>query len=350
MKPTPKILLITRNYPPVLGGMEQYCFDLYENLSRIEDVTLLANRRGKAGLPTFLPRVLLHLLLHARRYSHIHFGDASLTLFLPLARLISQARLSVTTYGLDIVFEPWLYQRFVPGWVARTDAVVCISRATRRECIERGVPKERCTVIPCGIDFDRSAPPPTDSATLAARHGIDLSGRRLLFSIARLVPRKGHAWFTAQVLPRLPDDFVYCVAGDGPERESIREAAGAAGVAERVHLLGPISEADKAGFLAAADLFVMPNLHVPGDLEGFGISLIEAAARGLACVAAAVDGIPDAVIDGRTGRLVTERDAEAFTEAILSTPPERAEVRAAARSHFAWGVLAQRYADVLRGA
>ena len=45
-----RILLLTRNYPPMRGGMEQYSFDLYENLSRLEDVTLFANRRGKPGL------------------------------------------------------------------------------------------------------------------------------------------------------------------------------------------------------------------------------------------------------------------------------------------------------------
>jgi phosphatidylinositol alpha-1,6-mannosyltransferase len=347
---TPRILFVTRNYPPVQGGMEQYCFDLFENLSRIEDVTLLANRRGKRGLPLFLPRVAVHLLLHARRYSHVHFGDASLTLFQPLVRALSRARVTVTTYGLDMVFANALYQRWIPRQVARADAVVCISRATLRTCTARGVDASRCTVVPCGIDFQRGAPPATQRAALAARFGLELDGRRVLFSIARLVPRKGHAWFVREVMPRLPADFLYCVAGDGPERDVIRAAAEDTGVADRVELLGPVSEADKAGWLETAERFVMPNLHVEGDLEGFGITLIEAAAHGLAAVAARVDGIPDAVVEGRTGALVPEADARAFAEALQREAPAREVVRAAAREHFDWERLARRYAEILRAA
>ena len=161
-----RILLLTRNYPPVRGGMEQYSFDLYENLSRIEDVTLFANRRGKSGLLRFLPAALLHLVRHRGRYTHVHFGDAALSPLLVLMRAISDARLSLTTYGLDVVYRNPLYQRLVPRCVARADAVVCISRATLEQCVARGVPRERCIAIPCGIDFRRPAPGALDLAAL----------------------------------------------------------------------------------------------------------------------------------------------------------------------------------------
>jgi len=97
------------------------------------------------------------------------------------------------------------------------------------------------------------------------------------------------------------------------------------------------------------DLFVMPNHHVEGDLEGFGITLIEAAARGLPSIASRTDGIPDAVIEGRTGYLVPEGDAEVFAERIRSCRLARDEVRSATEAAFSWADLARRYAAVLRG-
>ncbi len=346
---TPRVLLVARNYPPIRGGMEQYCFDLYQNLSRVLDLDLLANRHGHRGIPLFGLRVAAHLLRHRRRYTHVHLGDAALALFVPLVRWSSAARVSVTAHGLDVVFPHPLYQRFIPRWLGAADAVVCVSHATRQECLARGVLAARCHVIPNGIDLRRPGAPPTELRVLESRHGFELGDRRLLFSIARLIPRKGHVWFVSKVLPALPESFVYCVAGEGPEREGIRRAAGEAGVAERVLLPGAVSDEDKAGFLEVADRFVMPNRRVPGDLEGFGISLIEAACHGLASVAAAIDGIPDAVVEGETGRLVPEGDVESFAAALRAPAPDRSAVRAAARRHFAWEGLAERYAALVRG-
>jgi glycosyltransferase involved in cell wall biosynthesis len=329
--------------------MEQYSFDLYENLSRLEDVTLFANRRGKLGLLRFLPAALFHLLRHRGRYTHVHFGDAALSPLLVLMRAISRARLTVTTYGLDVVYRNPLYQSLVPRCVARADAVVCISSATLEQCVARGIPRECCFVIPCGIDFQRPAPGAVDLATLERRYGFRVGERRLLFSLARLVPRKGHAWFISEVMPRLGEGYLFVLAGAGPERAAIEGAAAERGLRERVVLLGGVAEEEKLGFYDWADLFVMPNHHVEGDLEGFGITLIEAAARGLPAVASRTDGIPDAVIEGRTGYLVPEGDTEAFAERIRSCRLVRDEVRSATEAAFSWAELARRYAEVLRG-
>jgi glycosyltransferase involved in cell wall biosynthesis len=65
-----------------------------------------------------------------------------------------------------------------------------------------------------------------------------------------------------------------------------------------------------------ADVFVMPNIRVDGDQEGFGIVLLEAGAYNLPVVASNLEGIKDAVLDGKTGRLVPERDADSYLEAI----------------------------------
>lgn len=342
-----RILFITRNFPPVRGGMERYCHDLYHHLSRIEDVALCANRGGKSRLPFFLLRALFVLLLRGRGYTHIHFGDAALTPLLVFAKTFLAARMSVTTYGLDVVYPRRLYQALIPRCLRRADRVICISRATREECIRRGVEPERCVRIPAGIDFSTAVTPACSLADLEAEHGFRVGGRPLLFSIARLVPRKGHAWFVSEVLPLLDPSTHYLIAGAGPEEETIRAAIARQGFSDRVVLLGPVSDDEKARLFLAADWFVMPNFHVEGDLEGFGLTLTEAASHGLPSVAAAVDGIQDAVLEGVTGHLVPEGDAEAFAAALRSPSFDRDRVRARAEAVYSFDRIARRYSEVL---
>ena len=76
-----------------------------------------------------------------------------------------------------------------------------------------------------------------------------------------------------------------------------------------MRLLGRVSREDRELLLRGADLFVQPNIHVYGDMEGFGLVNVEAAVRDLPVLAADIEGIPDAVVDGETGWLVTSQDA-----------------------------------------
>ncbi len=104
-------------------------------------------------------------------------------------------------------------------------------------------------------------------------------------------------------------DVVHLVAGAGPAEERIRKVARSKGLQDRVRLLGRVSPADRELLLRGADLFVQPNIHVYGDMEGFGLVNVEAAVRDLPVLAADIEGIPDAVVDGGTGWLVRSQDA-----------------------------------------
>ena len=165
----------------------------------------------------------------------------------------------------------------------------------------------------------------------------------------------GGAWFVAEVLPRLAADVAYVIVGEGPEREAILSAAAAAGVADRVRLTGRLDDCDLAAAYAAADLFVMPNVPVPGDMEGFGLVALEAASAGLPVVASRLEGISEAVRDGRNGTLVLPLDAAGHAAAIgalLALPGS--ELRAIGQSaaawthaHCSWRGAAQRQLDVI---
>jgi phosphatidyl-myo-inositol dimannoside synthase len=145
----------------------------------------------------------------------------------------------------------------------------------------------------------------------------------VLATLGRLVRRKGSRWFVEAVLPLLPDHVHYIVAGSGPELEPIRKAARAAGVAARVHLLGAVDDELREAVLQGADVFVQPNIAVPGDMEGFGLVTIEAALRGTPVVAAALEGILDAVVDGETGILLPPQEAQAWADRIRALCTDR---------------------------
>ena len=138
-------------------------------------------------------------------------------------------------------------------------------------------------------------------------------------TVGRLIQRKGVYFFVDQVLPRLRarrDDWVCLIIGDGPEREAIATAVRERGLEDIVHLLGRVPDDELQAAYALADVFVMPNIHLTGDSEGFGIVTFEARMAGLPVVAADLEGIADSFEREDDGVLVPPGDALAFVAAL----------------------------------
>jgi phosphatidylinositol alpha-1,6-mannosyltransferase len=175
----------------------------------------------------------------------------------------------------------------------------------------------------------------------------------LLVAVGRQVKRKGVAWFVANVLPRVGNARL-AIAGEGPEMDAIREAAAQAGVSARIHVLGRIGETELRRLLVAGDLFVMPNIPVPGDMEGFGVVMLEAGLAGLPTVASDLEGIRDVVSEGANGHLIPPLNADAFAERLSHYDADRAALARmadSARSYvartFTWPAVADQYVGVL---
>jgi phosphatidylinositol alpha-1,6-mannosyltransferase len=324
--------------------------------NRAETITI-AWGRSQAYLPYFLITALVRGL-HAiafRGAEHVHLGDALLAPLGVLLRTAGRVSVSVTVNGRDIAFNWAPYQFLVPRCLARLDGVVCVSRAIARECTRRGVPPTKCVVIPNGVHLDEVSAGRCRE-DLARILGRDLDGRKVLVTVGRLVRKKGVEWFVREVLPLLPPGILYVVVGEGPERRAIDDAARSRGLETRVMLLGAVPNEDPLlrSVYRGADLFVMPNMHVPGDFEGFGIVAVEAASAGLPVVASRIDGIEDAVLEGLTGHLVTAGAPEEFAariQACLSKGSlDRDAVRAAARDQFGWDRIGALYMKAIQEA
>jgi glycosyltransferase involved in cell wall biosynthesis len=328
----------------MVGGLERYAADLYRALSERIEVELLANRVGLRGVPTFAIRVIWQLLWYRRRYRRVHFADAALAPVAWLARAITDVPVTISTHALDVIYPNALYQWIVPWCLRRLDGVVSVSRYTRDACTARGVEPDRCRVIPNGIRVDASVGESRgDGEEAFLPEGLD--GKRVLVTIGRLVRRKGVAWFVSEVMPRLGEEFVCLVGGAGEQGRAIEQAIATNGLQRRVFMLGTLDEHHKRALLERADLFLMPNIPIDGDAEGFGISAIEASSRGVPVIAANIEGLRDAVIDGVTGRLVATQDGDAWIEAVSTARFDRTEVARETLLRFDWDRLVEEYLE-----
>jgi len=198
----------------------------------------------------------------------------------------------------------------------KADGVVANSEFTRSELLKLGVRGDRIVLINPGVDVRRFRPG-LPSADLRASIGL-AADQKLMLSVGRLSRRKGFDQ-TIRALPALLArelDVRYAMVGIGEDREHLAALARECGVAERVHLLGHVSPEDLPRWYNAADVVVMPNREVDGDIEGFGMVFIEAAACGKPAVAGRSGGTDSAVIDGETGLLVDGASVAAIVDAL----------------------------------
>jgi phosphatidylinositol alpha-1,6-mannosyltransferase len=217
------------------------------------------------------------------------------------------------------------------------------------------VNEEKIRVITIGIQDTYGEPKP-DRATVQRDIGVNVHDRLLLLTTGRLVKRKGVAWFISHVLPAIADKYpnvLYVVAGEGEQRRAIEDAVQKMKLDGNVKLLGLVSDELRRALYLSSDVFVMPNIQVDGDMEGFGIVALEAATAGLPIVASNLEGIRDAIKDGQNGTLVESADSDGFirevSQLLASKGTREMSGTKACRytlKHYSWPHVAGAYGAV----
>ncbi len=316
-------LFVTRKFPPSTGGMETLSAQVWSALSsRVPKAQLVASGRGNQHLPWWLlvatTRTARALLRRgSRRVDVVVVGDALMYLLLRPLLALTRVPTVVVVHGLDLIWTVPGYRGLVRRALGRADLLVANSEATANVVADLGLPADRTVTVRPGV----TAADVTGHDRAAARRQLTAlvpapDDAVYLLTLGRVVRRKGARWFITEVLPRLPKQVVYVVAGEGPDSDEVAEAARCAGVTDRVRLLGHVDDATRETLLRGVDLFVQPNVPVPGDMEGFGLVVIEAALRGTPVLASRLEGITDAVIDGETGLLCAPGDADEWVAAL----------------------------------
>lgn len=203
----------------------------------------------------------------------------------------------------------------------------------------------RLRVLHPGVDTRRFVPAPRD-AEMRARLGW--ANRRVVLTVGRLQRRKGHDHLI-RALPAIRKhvpDVLYAIVGDGEERTALEELARREGVADAVQFLGELDDAMLVRCYQQCDLFVLPNRAVDGDIEGFGIVLLEAQACGKPVVAGGSGGTAETMRVGETGEIADCSTVEPLVETLsglLVDSERRNRMGEAGRAwvveRFDWGVL-----------
>ena len=340
----PRLLFVTRNFPPLTGGMERLNQQAFMSLAASYRATLCGPEGASAFLPLgtdvcevplaplwrFLAGAQLSALKLARREQpDIVYSGSGLTA--PAALVAGRAvgaRTVCYLHGLDIVADHSLYRHvFLPA-IRRVDRIIVNSQHTAGLAQAAGVRAQKIAIVNPGVELPDWAL--RDDARRRFRQLHGLGERPLLLAAGRLTQRKGLAEFIRHALPaireRVPDVLMLIVGSeatsalkhrDGVEA-GIRATISEATMTAHVHLFGAVDDRTLSDAYFAADAMVFPVLDLPGDVEGFGMVAVEAAAHGLPTVAFAVGGVPDAVADSESGWLVESGDYEAFAMRVLA--------------------------------
>lgn len=355
-----KILYITRKYPPSTGGMETAAYELYAALAAEHDVSLVKWGGKNKYLPVVYPMLFVQALIKglSRRPDVIYLQDGIMgTLGWVLKGLLRRPTV-ITVHGLEATYKNPIYQKVITPFITKQNRLVVGSRATEAT-VKAALPTSNPTIITYGVrDVFYNPEPREQQLQIVAREtGVPLERLRaskLLHTNGRLVRRKGVLWFVGNVMKQLSDQqaVLYFVSGKGKDKELIEHAIAENGLQDHVFLLGRVSDELLRALYNVADIFVMPNVPVPNDMEGFGLVALEAASCGTMVVGSDLEGIQDAVTNGQNGILVAPGDAAAYVTTLqreLATPSlSREAIRSYTMSHYSWAQSARQYAALMQ--
>lgn len=342
------ILFITRAYSEHAGGMERLSFELIQSVSKLPDVTttVIAHKGKRVTSPLFNFTAAPKALSLAQKADVIHLGDPMLSFLGWLLKLLTKKPIAVTVHGLDITYPNFLYQLYLKFFFCNFDAYFPISRHVSNLLSSFHIPHSKFHIQVPGLT-DRFFDPTITRDQLAQLLKHDIRSKHILFTSGRLIKRKGHAWFIENVLPKLPDNVIYVIAGEGPEKDSIEKISERSRPNSRLIFPGRVTDEQLKILYNTVDAFIMPNIPVEDDVEGFGLVLLEAALCQRPVFAANLEGIPDAIHDGRNGTLLPPQNPSAWISALqnfLSNPQPNPAARDYTLKQFSWSNLINHYA------
>jgi phosphatidylinositol alpha-1,6-mannosyltransferase len=363
------ILFLSKSYPPTLGGIEKQNYELAQALKEDNNVTIIANTRGKQFLPFFLPYVLIKSLLQLKKHDAVLVGDGVLSPIALILSLFAPKKIYASViHGLDITFaqKKTLFGKIyrcinIPS-LKQLDTLIAVGNETIERAVEAGIPREKCIFIPNGI-YAQNVIAKRSRADLEKLLERDLSGKYVILRIGRYVEHKGVEWFIRNVMTLLGDDIIFVGAGgvvtsgktgDSDFYPRCEEAVKENNLESRVHLLKNLPWKDMQTLINTADIVVSPNIRVKGSMEGFGINAIEAGVCERPVIASNLDGLKDAIKHNVSGILIEPENPQAYTKSIhelLNDKEKRRSLGKSARKYilqnFTWKNIAKQYIQAL---
>lgn len=306
-----KIALITMDFPPSIGGVQIFLYEIARRLAIDYDLTVVTPGIAAPSAEELFKRYSLSSsrpleflgALRSLRPDRVIIGHAHPRLLLPAAALAWRRYLTITHGNDFLAMQNHWHTPLSNRLLAASHPLMTNSRfnAERLRCLGFSA-KE---ILSPGTDSTRFYP-----AVVPEIHPLTL------LTVSRLVSGKGIDR-VIRILPVLLEEFpglIYVIVGEGPDRHRLQALSDQYQISGNVRFLDQMSHFDRKlpQIYRSADIFVMPS-----EQEGFGIVFLEASASGLPIVAGKGGGSADAVRDGETGILVEPDSPTQLTDALL---------------------------------
>ncbi|MEG6523544.1 glycosyltransferase family 4 protein [Desulfotomaculum sp. 1211_IL3151] len=259
--------------------------------------------------------------LHQSRTTIMHAHSSKAALVGRIAGIIARTPVIVFTAHNSIFYEEW------PGWkkkiyatvekiLARfTDRIITVSDALKQELVEKEeISLSRLTTIYNGIEIEKFNQE-FDKEEIKKELKLPPSGV-VIGTIARLAPQKGVAYLLKAASLLKEYNITLLIVGDGPLRQQLEEEALELGLGNRAIFAGMRENIEE--IYAVLDIFVLPSVT-----EGLPLAILEAMAAAKPVVATRVGGVPEAILEGKTGLVVSPKDPEALAVALAGLLGER---------------------------
>lgn len=317
-----RILLITKNYPPQIGGIERYSQDLYLKLQKQGNTVYLIKaipRRDSLLSKRFLGSDFLYLLHELFRLSlflfhSVFFGfyysfksdviwtlDGSISFIWYFLNILPHARTRVTFHAKDVIWGNAIYQLIMPFFWSRMNEVICVSDWIKLEAIKRGVSITRIQVQENSVsNFSFSEPGNFEESNFLAHYWIP-ENKVFLFSIWRFVEKKGYHWFLSDVFSHLDKNkYFYVLVWAWPLYLKYLDIVRKKKIANVLILDSITDSVEKARFFTLANYLIVPNVPVEWDREGSPVVMAEAFHYKLKVIASNVDWLAEQSINRET--------------------------------------------------
>ena len=363
-----KILFITSEFPPQPGGIGVHAHQLARHLSNRFEVEILADQRSNQGEDerkfdkshafkitrvfrlkfiffTYLQRI--SLALQKSKTSDLILVSGKFSLWLGgLLSLFSSKPIIAIIHGSEVQLSNTLARKMTNWSLSRLNEVIAVSNFTLS--LIKDVKLKSTCVIPNGIYLEDFKTKNQSLKTTKNSHQLQL------ITVGNLTQRKGqHNVINA--LPKLikkhPNLKYHCV-GIPTDEDRIKELISRLNIKGNVIVHGRLMEEEKNKLIRQSAIFMMLSEHTSkGDVEGFGIAILEANALGLPAIGSENCGIEDAIKDGYSGKLVNQHQPQEIEQAIEEIVNNYGSYSSQAKLHaqqFDWSKIGAKYIEVLQ--
>jgi len=326
-----RTLLVTKEYPPFKGGVANYYYNLASHFPNHETFLVLDNNNSKLdsgqGFFSWRPAFKeIYRKIRKAKINRVLVGH-----ILPLGTVvyflsfILPFKYFVFLHGLDLssALKTKRKKKISILILKRAEKIIAANSFVAASLLKE-FPAFNGKVVVINPGLAKNYPLVSDEEKEVLRAEYDLSDKKILFSLGRLVKRKGFD-YTIEALKKMNaqdlENLIYIIAGGGPEAENLKRAV-PDNLKDKVLFLDEINEGLKWRWLAICDIFIMPARNIDCDYEVFGIVYLEANLFSKPVIAGRAGGVVDAVVNGLNGLLVDPENIDDIKEAILKLKNE----------------------------